>query len=396
MPAPIFIGQPAAVPQQTGPDPRSRMVRKASCLFEALATERPFVLVLEDLHWADFATIDLLSALCRRRSSANLLLIATYRPEDLATARHPLKQMTYEFQRAIESVSIWSTAASVCSARVPKMWLRPICSERPGRAIFAYPGACILSENSARHCRIWMPISLPSRASAMPPRLIIFRFIAVPCCITPWILRASCGPAAAHPPEHRRTPATEKLPLKYRIALIFCDLADAGLGRNSAAFGHLRAAEVEMGRQPAHLDCYWRLPLEWGMVNVLIADGDHPTALSRAERLCDLAAQTDERTWQALAWEAYARAALSCGEAVTAGAHVEKALAACEGVQVPLAEWRVHATCAITFTALGDDHRAGTHRQLGAAVRKRLAESLPEGHPVRVTFECRSGSLCKA
>jgi hypothetical protein len=158
----------------------------------------------------------------------------------------------------------------------------------------------------------------------------------------------------------------------------------------------LRTAEAEMARQPVHLDWYWRLALEWGMVNVLIADGDHPTALSRAERLCDLAAQTDERTWQALAWEAHARAALPCGEAAKAIDSVGTALAACEGVQVPLAEWRVHATCASAFKALGDDPRAGTHTRLGAAARKRLAESLPEDHPVRLTFERRSGSLCEA
>jgi hypothetical protein len=141
----------------------------------------------------------------------------------------------------------------------------------------------------------------------------------------------NCGPVAAHPSEHHRTPATENLPLKYRIALIFCGLAEAGLGCNAAALGHLRAAKAEMERQPANPDSYWRLALEWGMLNVLIAHGDHPAALSRAKRLCDLPVQTDERTWQALAWEAHARAALSCGEAEKAGGHVEKALAACEG-----------------------------------------------------------------
>ncbi|GGF32151.1 hypothetical protein GCM10011611_42880 [Aliidongia dinghuensis] len=205
-----------------------------------------------------------------------------------------------------------------------------------------------------------------------------------------------CGPAASLPAEHYQARAIGDLPLKYRVALIYCGLAEAALGNNAAALGHLRTAEDEMERQSVHMDWYWRLALEWGMVNVLIAVGDHPTALLRAERLCDLAAQTDERTWQALAWEARARAALSSGEAEEAGGHVERALAACQEVQVPLAEWRVHATCASAFTALGDDHRAGTHARLGAAVRKRLAESLPDGHPVRLTFERRSGSLCEA
>jgi predicted ATPase len=70
------------------------MAREACCFFEALATERLLTLVFEDLHWADFATIDFLSALRRRRSSAKLMLIGSYRPEDLRMARHSLKQMT--------------------------------------------------------------------------------------------------------------------------------------------------------------------------------------------------------------------------------------------------------------------------------------------------------------
>jgi DNA-binding winged helix-turn-helix (wHTH) protein/tetratricopeptide (TPR) repeat protein len=206
----------------------------------------------------------------------------------------------------------------------------------------------------------------------------------------------NCLPAASLPPEHYRARAIGDLPLKYRIALIYCGLAEAALGNNATALGHLRAAAGEMERQPVHLDWYWRLALEWGMVNVLIAVGDHPTALLRAERLCDLAGQTDERTWQALAWEACARAALSCGEAAQAIDAVGKALAACEGGQVPLAEWRVHATCTGAFKALGDGHRAGTHARLAAATRKRLAESLPEGDPVRLIFERRSLSLATA
>ncbi len=205
-----------------------------------------------------------------------------------------------------------------------------------------------------------------------------------------------CGPAAALPPEHYRAPATGDLPLKYRVALIYCGLAEAGLGNNAAALDHLCRAEGEMTRQPVHMDWYWRLALEWGMVNVLIAVGDRPAALSRAERFCDLAAETDERTWQALAWEAQARAALSGGGAAKAIDAVGKALEACDGVQVPLAEWRVQATSANAFKALGNSHQAETHARLGAAARQRLAESLPEGDPVRLIFQRRSGLLCEA
>lgn len=795
MPWPIFIERRAAGRQQAAPDPRSRMVREACCLFEALATERPLVLVLEDLHWADFATIDLLSALCRRRSSARLLLIATYRPEDLATARHPLRQMTHDlalrkycseielgplstaaigevltggaeseptslaftqlvqertggnplFMRVtldhlIESGEVSRTAhgwrplvpldqmasdvpptlarvieakiegmsdeqrrvleaASVAgahfdpptaarAAQMDELSFEAVCEkltsctlrrdrlltlpnnqlvrtyafkhalyrqavydgigqmrravlhrmigerleeiyppdQRSDQAVrlaqhfalardwpralnylrsalriansrFARRDALAILDRAAElaahlpdsariaaeleflerrgallaaahdvqargtyaqlatiarqhgdidaQCRALIGLAYVSswhdlgeslrvlnevvalsERQADPIQRELTRLLAyvrrlwgcgwnrpdaarceaalmrlkeggdsltvaraqigfsMVCMVStryreahdlvnrnyqvlrdsphnlievdlaravwmrhvgvPWALLSlgelggaltefdasiaafekeddpsgvlsyqvyrgvllfhtldfegvlrDCEPVAAHPPAPS-APALRALPIERRIALTFCGLAKVGLGDYAAARAAFNVVEGEMERQPVHLDWYWRLALEWGMVNALIADGDHPAALLRAERLCDLAGQTDERAWQALAWEALARAALSCREIEKAGGHIEKALAACEGVQVPLAEWRVHATCASTFKALGDEDRADTHARLGAAVRKRLAESLPEGHPVRLTFERRSGSLCEA
>ncbi|MEJ0096097.1 MAG: AAA family ATPase [Methylocella sp.] len=197
----------------------------------------------------------------------------------------------------------------------------------------------------------------------------------------------ACGPSEGDASE-----AIRILPVERRISLIFCGLAEVGLGNNAAALDYLRGAEGEMESQPVHLDWYWRLVLEWGMVNLLIADGDQAAARARAERLCDLAMQTNERAWQALAWEARARAALSCSKTSEAIDHLLKALAACEGVQAPLAEWRVHATGAMVYEAAGDVCGAGTHVRLGAALRNRLAETLPEGHALRLTFERRSGS----
>jgi hypothetical protein len=60
------------------------------------------------------------------------------------------------------------------------------------------------------------------------------------------------------------------------------------------------------------------------------------------------------------------------------------------------AEWRVHATSAIIYKAVGDHRRARKHSQLGAAVRQRLADSLPKDHPVRLKFEHRSGLILAA
>jgi DNA-binding CsgD family transcriptional regulator/tetratricopeptide (TPR) repeat protein len=58
---------------------------------EAISAERwPTVTVVEDVHWADSATLDVLKFLARRIQSFNALLIATYREEDVPPD-HPLR-----------------------------------------------------------------------------------------------------------------------------------------------------------------------------------------------------------------------------------------------------------------------------------------------------------------
>src|SRR5262249_25504037 len=70
---------------------RERRVREICEALEVLTAEHPLVLVFEDLHWVDPATLDLVSALARRREAAQLLLLCTYRPMDVALAQSPLK-----------------------------------------------------------------------------------------------------------------------------------------------------------------------------------------------------------------------------------------------------------------------------------------------------------------
>jgi hypothetical protein len=97
-----------------------------------------------------------------------------------------------------------------------------------------------------------------------------------------------------------------------------------------------------------------------------------------------------------LALEARARAALACGKSAEAVESVAKALAACDGVEVPLAEWRVHATAASTYRTIRDAAAAAAHSNLSSAIRQRIAGTLPERHPLRVKFEARSEMLASA
>jgi DNA-binding winged helix-turn-helix (wHTH) protein len=75
---------------------RERMLREIMEVLEALTATWPLLLIFEDLQWMDRATVDLLAALARRREPAQLLLVATYRPVDLAFWEHPLKALTHE------------------------------------------------------------------------------------------------------------------------------------------------------------------------------------------------------------------------------------------------------------------------------------------------------------
>jgi predicted ATPase/DNA-binding winged helix-turn-helix (wHTH) protein len=68
-----------------------RMLREIGEALETITAEKPSLLVLEDLQWVDLCTVDLISALARRRAPSKLMLIGTYRPVDVTLVGHPLK-----------------------------------------------------------------------------------------------------------------------------------------------------------------------------------------------------------------------------------------------------------------------------------------------------------------
>ena len=67
-------------------------------LFSAFAREAPILLVLEDLHWADDASLDLLNYLARELRDARVLILATYRSDEMHR-RHPFLRVLGAMQR---------------------------------------------------------------------------------------------------------------------------------------------------------------------------------------------------------------------------------------------------------------------------------------------------------
>ena len=78
---------------------QERMLRELAEALELLTAERPFVLVLEDLHWSDGATLDWLTSVARRRDRARLLVLGTYRPVETIVQAHPLRTVVQELKR---------------------------------------------------------------------------------------------------------------------------------------------------------------------------------------------------------------------------------------------------------------------------------------------------------
>ncbi|WP_316526149.1 helix-turn-helix transcriptional regulator [Kitasatospora brasiliensis] len=77
---------------------RARLFEHTARLFERLGAERTLVLAVEDLHWSDRSTRELLAFLVRTLHRSRVLLVATYRTDDLHR-RHPLRPFLAELER---------------------------------------------------------------------------------------------------------------------------------------------------------------------------------------------------------------------------------------------------------------------------------------------------------
>ncbi|MEU7902260.1 AAA family ATPase [Actinoplanes sp. NPDC049118] len=77
---------------------RGVLFELVAALFDRLSRQQPLVLVIEDLHWADRSTRDLIGFLVRAARLPHVLLLATYRTDELHRG-HPLRPFLAELDR---------------------------------------------------------------------------------------------------------------------------------------------------------------------------------------------------------------------------------------------------------------------------------------------------------
>lgn len=99
------LADDSSVPPRTGAE---RLYELVTVLLERISAERPVILAIEDLHWADRSTLELLRFIVRMAESGRLLVVLTYRSDEVPRG-HVLRSWLPELERT-RRVTRWELA----------------------------------------------------------------------------------------------------------------------------------------------------------------------------------------------------------------------------------------------------------------------------------------------
>ncbi|HLY02546.1 MAG TPA: AAA family ATPase [Candidatus Cybelea sp.] len=135
------------VPPLVRLDPEREQTRLFDALAQtlvALSRPRPLVLILEDLHRAEAASIEALRGIVGRLARSQVLVVATYRPEEVGRT-HPLYSLAREYQGALGSTEVRplteSDVAAIAQELAPEQAARAgfvaeLLQQSDGNALF--------------------------------------------------------------------------------------------------------------------------------------------------------------------------------------------------------------------------------------------------------------------
>jgi DNA-binding winged helix-turn-helix (wHTH) protein len=75
-----------------------QMMRELAELLDAYTERRPLLLIIEDMHWSDHATVELMDYIARRRNRGRLMWLASFRLAEVIAYDHPLKALRPELR----------------------------------------------------------------------------------------------------------------------------------------------------------------------------------------------------------------------------------------------------------------------------------------------------------
>ena len=114
-----------------GAEGNARVLELMFGVVERLAADRPLMLVIEDLHWADRSTLDLVALLVRALRDARVLLVITFRSDELHRS-HPLRPLVtgWERVRSVRRIELQRFTREEVASQ-----LEAILDDRPTRAM---------------------------------------------------------------------------------------------------------------------------------------------------------------------------------------------------------------------------------------------------------------------
>src|SRR5262252_4160489 len=98
LPALLTLAEREALVRTISSVTPTHMLRELAEALDVLTAARPLVLIVEDLHWSDHATLAWLAYVARRPDPARLLVLGTYRPVEVIVEAHPLRRLLTELR----------------------------------------------------------------------------------------------------------------------------------------------------------------------------------------------------------------------------------------------------------------------------------------------------------
>lgn len=121
------------------------------------AAQRPLVVVVDDLHWADVSSLRLLVFLARQLHDAAVLVVGTYRDVEVAAGDHPVRRLLAELAGQAELLLLTGLTADevgellekVCGERPPTALVRAVHDRTAGNPFFVQQIARLLASQGA-------------------------------------------------------------------------------------------------------------------------------------------------------------------------------------------------------------------------------------------------------
>ena len=144
---------------------RARLFELTTRLLERLAEDRTLVIALEDLHWADRSTRELLTYLFRSLTRGRVIVLATYRSDDIHR-RHPLRPFLAELDRMrtvermelsrFNRAEVHEQVAGILAAEPAQAFVDTVFTRSDGNPFFVEELACSITQG----CRTGLSDSL--------------------------------------------------------------------------------------------------------------------------------------------------------------------------------------------------------------------------------------------